>query len=48
MTATPYEFQLLGQAKVLNGRDSWGPMALAGNRLLVRDLDTLACLDVGE
>ena len=48
MTATPAEFRLLGQAKVLNGRDSWGPMALAGNRLLVRDLDTLTCLDVGE
>jgi outer membrane protein assembly factor BamB len=48
MAAVPDQFQLLGQAKVLNGRDSWGPLALAGNRLLVRDLENLACLAVGE
>jgi outer membrane protein assembly factor BamB len=48
MSAIPDQFQLLGQAKVLNGRDSWGPLALAGNRLLVRDLENLACLEVGE
>ena len=47
MSAIPDQFQLLGQAKVLNGRDSWGPLALAGNRLLVRDLGNLACLDGG-
>jgi hypothetical protein len=31
---------------VLKGGEAWGPMALAGGRLLVRDLTHLACLDV--
>jgi outer membrane protein assembly factor BamB len=38
----------LAQAQVLKGRESWGPMALAGNRLLVRDLTRLVCLEVGR
>jgi outer membrane protein assembly factor BamB len=41
-------FEKLAQAKVLEGADSWGPMALVGNRLIVRDLTTMACLDVGQ
>ncbi len=52
--ASPARFNLLGQAQPLNGRESWGPMALAGNRLLVRDGNEvgrdsarLVCLDVG-
>jgi outer membrane protein assembly factor BamB len=36
----------LAQAQVLKGRESWGPMALVGGRLLVRDLTRLVCLDV--
>jgi len=39
-------FNLLAQAQVLKGRESWGPMALAGGRLLARDLTRLVCLDV--
>jgi outer membrane protein assembly factor BamB len=38
----------LAQAKVLDGVESWGPMALAGGRLLVRDLTHMVCLDVRE
>jgi outer membrane protein assembly factor BamB len=45
--ATPARFNLLAQAQVLQGRESWGPMALAGNRLLARDLTRLVCLEVG-
>ena len=37
---------LLAQAQVLHGRESWGPMALAGGRLLARDFTRLVCLDV--
>jgi outer membrane protein assembly factor BamB len=37
----------LAEAKVLTGRESWGPMALANGRLFVRSLTRLACLDVG-
>ncbi len=37
----------LAQAKVLNGREAWAPMALAGRKLLLRDLKKLVCIDVG-
>jgi len=46
--ATPEKYHLLGQAQVLKGRESWGPMALAGGRLIARDLTRLVCLQVGE
>jgi outer membrane protein assembly factor BamB len=44
--ASPEGFQLLAQAKVLDGHDSWGPMAIAGGRLIVRDLTRMVCLDL--
>lgn len=45
--ANTSEFKLLARAQVLNGHEAWGPLALAGDRLLVRDFTKLACLDVG-
>jgi outer membrane protein assembly factor BamB len=39
-------YKQLARAKVLQGPDAWGPMALAGGLLLVRDLNQLECLDV--
>ena len=36
----------LGQAKVLDGIESWGPMAIASGRLIVRDLNRMVCLDI--
>jgi len=44
--ATPEKYLLLGQAQVLRGRESWGPLALAGGRLIARDLTRMVCLDV--
>ncbi len=44
--ATPSGFEELARAKVLDGHDCWGPMAMAAGRLLVRDLTTLVCLEV--
>ncbi|HOK95759.1 MAG TPA: PQQ-like beta-propeller repeat protein [Anaerohalosphaeraceae bacterium] len=44
--ASSEKFNLLSQTRVLSGHESWGPMALAAGRLLVRDLTTLVCLDV--
>lgn len=41
------EFVPLGQADVLEGHDAWGPFALAGSRLLLRDMNTLACVELG-
>jgi outer membrane protein assembly factor BamB len=44
--ASPARFNLLGETQPLQGRESWAPMALAGNRLLLRDLTRLVCLDI--
>ncbi len=44
--AAPDGFVPLAQARVLQGHDAWGPMALAGGRLIVRDLTQMVCLDV--
>ncbi len=41
-------FVKLAEAKVLEGPDSWGPMAVAGTRLILRDLNRMICLDIGE
>lgn len=44
--ATADGFRLLARAKVLDGHDAWGPLALAGGRLIVRDLTRIVCLDL--
>jgi len=44
--ATPDEFHLLAHARVLTGHDAWGPMAIAGSRLIARDLTRIVCLDM--
>jgi outer membrane protein assembly factor BamB len=46
--ATPGKYSLLAQAQVLKGRESWAPLALAGGRLIVRDLTRMVCLDVAR
>jgi outer membrane protein assembly factor BamB len=48
LKATPESFQQLARAKVLPGHHSWGPMALADGRLIVRDLTHMVCLDVSK
>ena len=44
--AGPAGYRPLVKDRVLNGHDSWAPMALAGGRLLVRDLTQMVCLDI--
>jgi outer membrane protein assembly factor BamB len=39
---------LLASHKVLNGIEAWGPMAIAGNYLLMRDARNLLCLNIGN
>ena len=47
MEASPAKCTVLAQAQVIkDGHESWGPMALAGGRLLVRDFTRLICLDL--
>lgn len=44
--ATTAGYKELARAKVLDGHDSWGPMALVAGRLLVRDTTRMVCLDL--
>jgi outer membrane protein assembly factor BamB len=45
--ATSAGFKPLGSATVIpEARESWAPMAIAGGRLLVRDMRRLICLDL--
>ena len=47
--ATPGGYVQLAQAKVMeDGNESWGPMAIASSRLIVRDLNQMICLDISE
>ncbi len=38
----------LDKAEVLPGHESWGPMAIASGRLIIRNLNRMICLDVAE
>lgn len=44
--ASPAGFKKRSEARILEGPDAWGPLALAGGRLLARDLTRMVCLDV--
>lgn len=46
--ASPRGYVPLAHAKVLDGHDTWGPMAIAGNRMIVRDTLKMICLDISE
>jgi outer membrane protein assembly factor BamB len=47
--AMPEGYKELAKAQVFqDGVESWGPMALAGGRLIVRDRTRMTCLHVGE
>ncbi|MBN1698870.1 MAG: PQQ-binding-like beta-propeller repeat protein [Spirochaetales bacterium] len=41
-------YEELDAAKLLDGRDAWGPLAIAGGLLLLRDSKRLICIDVRE
>jgi len=44
--ANPAGYVQRASAKVLDGPDSWGAMAIASGRLILRDLNRMICLDV--
>ena len=46
--ASPSGYLPLAHAKVLDGHESWGPMAIASGRLIVRDTERMICLDITE
>jgi outer membrane protein assembly factor BamB len=46
MQANTKELVQLAQAKILNGQDAWGPMALVNGRLVARDSRRMVCVDI--
>ena len=47
LKANTVEYIQLDHAEVLDGQDSWGPLALAGGRMLLRDSRQMVCINVG-
>jgi outer membrane protein assembly factor BamB len=48
LKATPEAYTQMTAAQVLQGHESWGPMAFVSGRLIVRDLTRMECLDITE
>ncbi|MFC1538515.1 PQQ-binding-like beta-propeller repeat protein [Candidatus Latescibacterota bacterium] len=48
MRASAKEPVQLAHAKILDGHDAWGPMAIVNGRLLARDSRRLVCIDVSD
>jgi len=46
--ATPNEYVQLTQARVLEGPDAWGAMAIVSGRLILRDMNRMICIDITE
>ena len=44
--ASADRYRVIAKNHILNGHDSWAPMALAGSRLLARDMTQMVCLDI--
>ena len=40
-------YKQLAQHKVLDGQDAWGPIAIAGTRMLLRDSTRMVCIEAG-
>lgn len=45
--ASKTKYVQLGQSNIIDGHDAWGPLALAGSRMLLRDMNNLACVELG-
>ncbi len=41
------EYIQLDEARILDGHDAWGPIAVADGRMLLRDSKKMVCIDVG-
>jgi outer membrane protein assembly factor BamB len=46
LEASPEKYSELSRAKVLDGQDAWGPIAIAGTRMIVRDSKKMVCVDI--
>jgi len=45
---TPNGYVEIAQAEVIQGHESWGPMAIVSGRLILRNLNRMICLDVAN
>jgi outer membrane protein assembly factor BamB len=43
---SPQGFKSLGKAKLLGGKEIWGPLALAGGKLVIRDQSQMKCVEL--
>jgi outer membrane protein assembly factor BamB len=46
--ASSNTYQQLARANILDGHESWAPMAIASGKLILRDLKKMVCIDVGK
>jgi outer membrane protein assembly factor BamB len=44
--ATPSSFRILDRKRIIDGQDSWGPLAVTGGYLLMRDSKQMVCIDL--
>jgi outer membrane protein assembly factor BamB len=44
----PSAYDRISQIRVLEGPEAWGPIAVAGTRLIVRDLHKMVCLELAK
>jgi outer membrane protein assembly factor BamB len=42
----PEKFEVISKSSVLGGKQVWGPLAISGGKLVVRDQSQMKCLDV--
>ena len=43
---SPQGFKSLSKTKLLGGKEIWGPLALAGGKLVIRDQSQMKCVDL--
>jgi len=46
VNASPSHFKVSDRRKIFDGQDSWGPLAITGGYLLMRDSKQMVCLDI--
>jgi len=46
--ATHTGYKEIASTNVIEGHESWGPMAVVGGRLIVRNLKKMACIKIGQ
>jgi len=47
LEANTTQYKELASAQILSGEDVWGPMALSGGKLVIRDMSQMVCIQVG-